>query len=215
MRFTVDTISGLAFGADVNTLESDDDSSSATSTRSSRRCFAACSRPSRPGAGTSTARRSRARSQASLKVNAAIDGFVAAARQRLDADPARRAAPANLLEAMIVAADDPRLGNHRRRGLGQRHDDAARRRGHHRQHAGLGDLAALHASGGVWRGRAPRSMRVAGDPSAWTHRALRRAALARGLRQRDDAPQAGRAVRSCCRRCATRPSPTSGSRPTR
>jgi cytochrome P450 len=41
--------------------------------------------------------------------NAAFDGFVAAARRRLE-DPARRAAPANLLEAMIVAADDPGSG---------------------------------------------------------------------------------------------------------
>jgi cytochrome P450 len=42
-------------------------------------------------------------------VSAAIQGFVAAARQRLE-DPARRAAPKNLLEAMIVAADDPQSG---------------------------------------------------------------------------------------------------------
>jgi cytochrome P450 len=43
-------------------------------------------------------------------VNTAIDGFITTARQRLAADPARRAAPQNLLEAMIVAADEPDSG---------------------------------------------------------------------------------------------------------
>jgi len=42
-------------------------------------------------------------------IGVAIRGFVAAARKRLE-DPARRAAPENLLEAMIVAADDPQSG---------------------------------------------------------------------------------------------------------
>ncbi len=43
-------------------------------------------------------------------VNEAVDGFIAAARQRLLDDPARRAAPHNLLEAMLVAADEPGSG---------------------------------------------------------------------------------------------------------
>jgi cytochrome P450 len=54
-------------------------------------------------------RADRALDASVVKVNEAIEGFVAAARERL-ADPARRAAPANLLEAMIVAADDPGSG---------------------------------------------------------------------------------------------------------
>ena len=40
-----------------------------------------------------------------------------------------------------------RFRHHRHRGLGQRDDDAAGRRGHDGQHAGLGDLAAAHAPG--------------------------------------------------------------------
>ena len=109
MRFTVDAISGLAFGADVNTLESDDD----IIQRHLDKIFPAMFR--RLFAPFPTWRWYRTRADRELdasvlKVNAAIDGFVAAARQRLDADPARRAAPANLLEAMIVAADDPGSG---------------------------------------------------------------------------------------------------------
>ena len=87
----------------------------------------------------------------------------------------------------------PGLGHHRRRGLRQCHDDAARRRGHHRQHPGLGDLAALHPSRGAGpgAGRDRRRRRRSGDLDA---RALRRDALARSLCQRDDAPQAGRSL---------------------
>ena len=109
MRFTVDAISGLAFGADVNTLESDDD----IIQRHLDKIFPAMFR--RLFAPFPTWRWYRTRADRELdasvvKVNAAIDGFVAAARRRLAADPARRAAPANLLEAMIVAADDPGSG---------------------------------------------------------------------------------------------------------
>lgn len=47
----------------------------------------------------------RALSNSIAIVNRSIDEFVAAARRRLE-DPERRAKPANLLEALIVAADD-------------------------------------------------------------------------------------------------------------
>ena len=43
-------------------------------------------------------------------VNAAVDVFVAQARARLQADPSRRLQPHNLLEAMLVAADEPGSG---------------------------------------------------------------------------------------------------------
>ena len=39
-----------------------------------------------------------------------IAGFIAEARERLAADPARREQPPNLLEAMIVAAEEGRTG---------------------------------------------------------------------------------------------------------
>ncbi|HKX40002.1 MAG TPA: cytochrome P450 [Burkholderiaceae bacterium] len=109
MRYTVDAIAGLAFGADVNTLESDDEIiqqhldkifpalfKRVFSTVPWWRWF------------PSAADRALARSVAA--VNAAIAGFIAQARERLAADPQRRAHPPNLLEAMIVAAADGGAG---------------------------------------------------------------------------------------------------------
>ena len=109
MRFTVDAISGLAFGSEVNTLESDDE----IIQRHLDKIFPAMFRrllAPLPFWRWWKTRADRELDASVIEVNAAIDGFVAAARRRLDADPARRAAPANLLEAMIVAGDDPGSG---------------------------------------------------------------------------------------------------------
>jgi cytochrome P450 len=108
MRFTVDTVAGLAFGAEVNTLESDAD----VIQQHLDKIFPAVFRRMFAPLPTwrwwkSAADRELDRSVAA--VAAAIQGFIAAARKRLE-DPARRAAPKNLLEAMIVAADDPQSG---------------------------------------------------------------------------------------------------------
>jgi cytochrome P450 len=108
MRYTVDAVSGLAFGAEVNTLESDDD----VIQRHLDKIFPAIFRRLMSPLATwrwwkSAADRELDESVAAI--GAAIDDFIAAARKRL-ADPARRAAPENLLEAMIVAADDPASG---------------------------------------------------------------------------------------------------------
>ncbi|MBC8056629.1 MAG: cytochrome P450, partial [Rhizobiales bacterium] len=46
------------------------------------------------------------------QVNTAIAGFIAQARERIKADPARRARPPNLLESMIVAAAEGGRGRH-------------------------------------------------------------------------------------------------------
>ena len=104
MRYTVDAIAGLAFGTDTNTLESDDD----VIQRHLDKIFPAFYRRLTALLPVWRWRKSREdrELEASLQaVNAAIDGFVAEARARLAADPGRRAAPPNLLEAMIVAAD--------------------------------------------------------------------------------------------------------------
>jgi len=108
MRYTVDTVAGLAFGAEVNTLESDAD----VIQQHLDKIFPAVFRRMFAAVPTwrwwkSAADRELDRSVAT--VAAAIQGFIAAARKRLE-DPARRAAPKNLLEAMIVAADDPQSG---------------------------------------------------------------------------------------------------------
>jgi cytochrome P450 len=109
MRFTVDAISGLAFGADVNTLESDDDIIQRHLDKIFPAMFRRLLSPLPLHRWWKTAA-DRQLDHSVSEVNAAIDGFVAAARARLAAEPERRALPRNLLEAMIVAADDPGSG---------------------------------------------------------------------------------------------------------
>lgn len=109
MRYTVDTIAGLAFGATVNTLQSDDDVIQQHLDKifpaMTRRMFAPLPLwrwfPS-------PADRELARSLVAVKQ--AVADFIAQARARLAADPARRENPHNLLEAMITAADQPHSG---------------------------------------------------------------------------------------------------------
>jgi cytochrome P450 len=109
MRFTVDAISGLAFGADVNTLESNDDVIQRHLDKIFPAMFRRLFSPLPLHRWWKTAA-DRQLDRSVVEVNVAIDGFVAAARQRLAAEPERRAAPRNLLEAMLVAADDPGSG---------------------------------------------------------------------------------------------------------
>ena len=109
MRYTVDTISGLAFGTDVNTLESDDD----VIQRHLDKVFPALFR--RIFSTFPTWRYVRRAADRQLdesmrEINQAIDGFIATARARLQADPGLRARPSNLLEGMIVAADETGSG---------------------------------------------------------------------------------------------------------
>lgn len=109
MRFTVDAIAGLAFGSDINTLESDND----VIQRHLDRIFPALFKRMFSVLPVWRWRRSqadRALEASVAEVNAAIARFIGEARTRLQADPARRAAPPNLLEAMIVAADSPDSG---------------------------------------------------------------------------------------------------------
>jgi len=104
MRYTVDAIAGLAFGMDVNTLGSDED----VIQRHLNRIFPAIFR--RALAPVRYWRHVRLPSDRRLEhsvaeVKRAIAGFIAAARERLAAEPALRERPRNLLEAMVVAAD--------------------------------------------------------------------------------------------------------------
>jgi cytochrome P450 len=109
MRFTVDAISGLAFGADVNTLESDDD----VIQRHLNQIFPALARRTfAPFPWWRYVRlpADRRLERTVLEVKAAIERFIAEARARLVADPGLRERPQNLLEAMIVAADQEGSG---------------------------------------------------------------------------------------------------------
>jgi cytochrome P450 len=106
MRYTVDAIAGLAFGADVNTLESDED----VIQRHLNLIFPALARRSLaalPYWHYVRLPADRRLDRSVREVQTAIAGFIAAARQRLRDDPALRSRPRNLLEAMIVAADAP------------------------------------------------------------------------------------------------------------
>lgn len=109
MRYTVETIAGLAFGAEVNTLESDGD----VIQQHLDKIFPALYKRIVSPIPTwrflpSAADKQLVRSVA--EVNVAVNGFVAQARERMRADPGLRTRPRNLLEAMIAAADLPDSG---------------------------------------------------------------------------------------------------------
>ena len=111
MRFTVDAIAGLAFGADINTLESDEDVIQQHLDKIFpayfKRLFSLF-----PLWRFIKRSADRQLDSSVVAVNVAITGFIQAARARLAADPARRAQPPNLLEAMIVAAEADEAGPH-------------------------------------------------------------------------------------------------------
>ena len=109
MRFTVDAIAGLAFGTDVNTLQSDEDIIQRHLDKIFPKLFTRIITPV-PYWRFFKLPSDRELDRALVAVNIAIDGFIASARQQLAADPARRSAPQNLLQAMIVAADEPGSG---------------------------------------------------------------------------------------------------------
>jgi cytochrome P450 len=109
MRYTVDTIAGLAFGAEVNTLETEGN----VLQHHLDKIFPALGRRMLSPLPIwrwwrSAADRELERGVA--EVNKAVDGFIAQARARLAAEPSRREHPANLLEAMLAAADEPGSG---------------------------------------------------------------------------------------------------------
>ena len=104
MRYTVDAIAGLAFGAEVNTLESNEE----VIQRHLDKIFPAIFRrilSQFPYWRYVKLPADRALDRSVAAVNGAIAGFVAQARERMRADPHLHTQPRNLLEAMIAAAD--------------------------------------------------------------------------------------------------------------
>ena len=106
MRYTVDVIAGLSLGADINSLEQDDiglqrqlGSVAPALTRRLAAPFAYWRWLRLPS--------DRQLDRDLAAVHSAVRGFIVDARNRLQADASRRASPANLLEAMLVARDDP------------------------------------------------------------------------------------------------------------
>ncbi|WP_076999005.1 cytochrome P450 [Variovorax sp. KK3] len=109
MRFTVDAIAGLAFGAEVNTLQSDGDVIQAHLNRIFPAVFKRIFAPL-PLWRWFPSAEDRALVRSVAEVNAAVDGFIAQGRARLQADPTVREHPGNLLEAMLVASEEPGSG---------------------------------------------------------------------------------------------------------
>lgn len=109
MRFTVDAIAGLAFGAETNTLESDED----IIQHHLDKIFPALYRRLNalvPYWRLFKLPQDRDLDRSVAVVCRAIDGFIAQARQAMQREPARATQPTNLLEAMIAAADQENSG---------------------------------------------------------------------------------------------------------
>ena len=104
MRYTVDTIAGLAFGAEVNTLESDGDVIQQHLDKIFPKLFKRILSPL-PLWRVWRSPSDRALEASLAEVRAAVERFIAEARARMRDDPTLREHPANLLEAMIAAAD--------------------------------------------------------------------------------------------------------------
>ena len=109
MRYTVDAIAGLAFGAEVTTLDSDGDIIQQHLDKIFPALFNRMMSPLPTWRWVRTPA-VRQLEASMLAVNTAVQGFIAAARLRLQADPALRTEPRNLLEAMLVAADEAGSG---------------------------------------------------------------------------------------------------------
>jgi len=109
MRFTVDAIAGLAFGKDINTLEAGED----VIQRHLDKLLPAIYRRVMaivPYWRWYKRAADRDLERSVVVIQTALLDLVAQARQRLHDDPGLRTRPRNLLEAMIVAADEPGSG---------------------------------------------------------------------------------------------------------
>jgi cytochrome P450 len=109
MRYTVDVTAGLAFGLDINTIEQGDNAIQ----RHLDQVFPSINR--RMSAIFPWWRYVRLPADIALEkdlaqVRLAIDGYIAAARTRMAADPALREHPGNLIEALLAARDTPDSG---------------------------------------------------------------------------------------------------------
>lgn len=108
-RYTTDVICSLAFGVDVGTLARDDPD---PVQRHLDRIFAGLHRRLFSVYPWWRIYRTRADRELEASVRAAasaVHGYIAAARARMQADPALLEAPGNLLEALLAAARDERI----------------------------------------------------------------------------------------------------------
>ncbi len=106
MRFTVDAIAGLAFGKDVNTLQAGEDVIQRHLDQILPAIFGRALTLF-PYWRYFKLKKDRQLDKSVVVINALLKDYVAQARERLRTDPAAHEKPSNLLEAMIVAADQP------------------------------------------------------------------------------------------------------------
>ena len=104
MRYTVDVTAGLAFGADINTIESDKDVIQRHLDKILPALFQRLMAPFTYWRFLKLPA-DRALGRHLAELHRAVDGFIAGARARMDAEPRLRANPTNLIEAMIAARD--------------------------------------------------------------------------------------------------------------
>ncbi len=109
MRYTVDAIAGLAFGAEVNTLGSDGNVIQQHLDKMFPTLFTRMFSPLPTWRWVRTAK-VRAVERSVAAVNEAVNGFIQHARARMQANPELRTHPQNLLEAMLAAADEEGSG---------------------------------------------------------------------------------------------------------
>ena len=106
MRYTVDVTAGLAFGTDINTLESDEE---VIQTHLDKVFPSLFRRLFSPFPLVSWLQ-DRGLGKHLDALQRAVADFIAQARARMEANPELRSKPTNLIEAMIAARDNPNSG---------------------------------------------------------------------------------------------------------
>jgi len=104
MRYTVDVTAGLAFGTDMNTIESDEEVIQSHLDKILPALFKRVMAPF-PYWDYLKLPADRALDRHLDALRVAVDGFITDARQRLAEQPALRDKPTNLIEAMVAARD--------------------------------------------------------------------------------------------------------------
>jgi cytochrome P450 len=104
MRYTVDVTAGLAFGVDINTLESDHEVIQSHLDKVLPALFRRLMAPF-PYWHYIRLPADRALGAHLAELHRAVEGFIAQARRRIELDPGLREQPTDLIEAMIVARD--------------------------------------------------------------------------------------------------------------
>lgn len=110
MRYTVDVTAGLAFGADINTIESDDEVIQRHLDKVLPALFRRVMSPLPTWRWLRYLTGEHKVVPHLRALRAAVSEFIAQARARMEADPQRREHPQNLIEAMLAARDTPGSG---------------------------------------------------------------------------------------------------------